>query len=323
MSKQRRGFTIVELLIVIVVIGILAAITIVAFNGVTQRARVATISSDLEGAAKQLAIDQTLNSAYPATAAAANGGAGLKASPGTTYQYAVDNTASPQTFCITATNCTTSYYSSSTNNVPTVGACAGQGSGGVAAVTNLMPNPSAETGTTGFGASGGATISSVTDWAASGSRSFKVTTTTSTNQGDMRVASGGLGSLPLGLQAGHTYTLSAQVRIPVTITGGYDRAPGILWWYSTDGSTYIQAFGPKVPSAAGTYSTSYTFAVPSNAVGANIGFGVASSTSGQVVYYDSIMLTEGTVLYNYADGSSPNWIWNGTPNASTSTGPPQ
>lgn len=37
--KQQTGFTIVELLIVIVVIGILAAITIVAFNGVQQRAR--------------------------------------------------------------------------------------------------------------------------------------------------------------------------------------------------------------------------------------------------------------------------------------------
>lgn len=35
---RRDGFTIVELLIVIVVIGILAAITIVAFNGVQQRA---------------------------------------------------------------------------------------------------------------------------------------------------------------------------------------------------------------------------------------------------------------------------------------------
>ena len=37
-SKKQTGFTIVELLIVIVVIGILAAITIVAFNGIQQRA---------------------------------------------------------------------------------------------------------------------------------------------------------------------------------------------------------------------------------------------------------------------------------------------
>lgn len=39
MFKRQGGFTIVELLIVIVVIGILAAITIVAFNGVQERAR--------------------------------------------------------------------------------------------------------------------------------------------------------------------------------------------------------------------------------------------------------------------------------------------
>ena len=37
---------------------------------------------------------------------------------------------------------------------------------------------------------------------------------------------------------------------------------------------------------------------------------------------DSFMLTEGATSYNYADGNSSNWTWNGTSNNSTSTGPP-
>lgn len=44
---KRAGFTIVELLIVIVVIAILAAISIVAYNGVQQSAKVAKANSDL------------------------------------------------------------------------------------------------------------------------------------------------------------------------------------------------------------------------------------------------------------------------------------
>ncbi len=46
-NRKQSGFTIVELLIVIVVIGILAAITIVAFNGVQERARVTSANNDL------------------------------------------------------------------------------------------------------------------------------------------------------------------------------------------------------------------------------------------------------------------------------------
>jgi len=46
-AKNEIGFTIVELLIVIVVIGILAAITIVSYNGIQDRARTAQVNADL------------------------------------------------------------------------------------------------------------------------------------------------------------------------------------------------------------------------------------------------------------------------------------
>lgn len=60
-SSRQKGFTIVELLIVIVVIGILAAITIVAYNGIQQRAQAAQVVSDLskiEKGLRLLAVEQ-------------------------------------------------------------------------------------------------------------------------------------------------------------------------------------------------------------------------------------------------------------------------
>lgn len=65
-KKSRQvGFTIVELLIVIVVIGILAAITIVAYNGVQSRAREASLKSDLTNVAKQIELYRA-DGDYPA-----------------------------------------------------------------------------------------------------------------------------------------------------------------------------------------------------------------------------------------------------------------
>jgi prepilin-type N-terminal cleavage/methylation domain-containing protein len=56
--KTRNGFTIVELLIVIVVIGILAAITIVSFNGITERARIAKAQSFEHSLIAKYSIDK-------------------------------------------------------------------------------------------------------------------------------------------------------------------------------------------------------------------------------------------------------------------------
>ncbi|AKM80623.1 TPA: prepilin-type N-terminal cleavage/methylation domain-containing protein [Candidatus Saccharibacteria bacterium] len=61
----KSGFTIVELLIVIVVIGILAAITIVAFNGVQNRANDTTVSTDLSNARKKLELTKVDLGHYP------------------------------------------------------------------------------------------------------------------------------------------------------------------------------------------------------------------------------------------------------------------
>ena len=54
MKKSTSGFTIVELLIVIVIIAILAAITVVAFNGIQGRARDAQRANDIAQIKKAL-----------------------------------------------------------------------------------------------------------------------------------------------------------------------------------------------------------------------------------------------------------------------------
>lgn len=59
------AFTIVELLIVIVIIGVLAAITIISYTGITARATTASLQSDLANAKKKLDLYYAENSSYP------------------------------------------------------------------------------------------------------------------------------------------------------------------------------------------------------------------------------------------------------------------
>lgn len=67
------GFTIVELLIVIVVIGILAAITLVAYNGIQSRANTTAATMTANSVEKKAEAYNAINSTYPTTVTGATG----------------------------------------------------------------------------------------------------------------------------------------------------------------------------------------------------------------------------------------------------------
>ena len=117
-----RGFTIVELLVVIVVIGILAAITIVSYTGITQRAVTSSLQSDLTNASQQLKIYQVVNMTYP-TAIDCNSTPAanticLKASPNNTFNYSPNNSVNPPTFNLTETNINGTVYGINNTSSP-------------------------------------------------------------------------------------------------------------------------------------------------------------------------------------------------------------
>lgn len=133
MTKRNHGsgFTIVELLVVIVVIGILAAITIVAYTGISQHAIVSSLQSDLTNASKQFKLFQVDNMAYPTTINCALPDSAtnkcIKSSSGNTYSdYQLDNTSNPQSFCLTSTNASGVSYRTTEDGTSKIGNCSRQ-----------------------------------------------------------------------------------------------------------------------------------------------------------------------------------------------------
>jgi prepilin-type N-terminal cleavage/methylation domain-containing protein len=118
-QRSSSGFTIIELLVVIVIIGILATISVVSFNGIQQRAAGTVLMSDLKNASAQLEIAKLVNNEqYQATTS------GLTVSAGTTFEY----TSTGSTYCLSATsdrNGVPGYNVSSSNLSVVTGLCAG------------------------------------------------------------------------------------------------------------------------------------------------------------------------------------------------------
>lgn len=253
---NQRGFTVVEIIITISIMGILLLLTVVGVNGSQANARDSERKADIEVIGTQL--ESFYNSGLPTT-----------------------------------------------SSVPTI--------------TNQATNPSAETNLTSLCATNIA-IARTTAWASSGSYSASLTPTGASNDSFMCLE-GDTGAMRVGMQAGKTYTLSAVLYIPVSLTGNiYAGRAGCItaWWYASGAYDRTQSCAP---TTAGIYTLSVTFSLPSNATQAFIRLYNGTDIGGGIVYYDSIMLVEGSNTYNFGDGNTENWSWTGTSNNSSSIGP--
>jgi hypothetical protein len=73
----------------------------------------------------------------------------------------------------------------------------------------------------------------------------------------------------------------------------------------------------------------FTSTAPATATSLIIGV-YATANSGGTTWaindymdFDSLIIVNSATQYNFADGNSTDWTWTGTPNNSTSVGPPQ
>lgn len=308
---RRRGFTIVELLIVVVVIAILAAITVVAYNGITNRAKATSAATAAEQAAKKVMTYAALNSdQYPASLADAGVNDGSA-----TYQYRVDNSANPATFCVTATTQNVSYFISSTAPAPMLGACAGHGVNGGGTITNLARMPVAsENWVHGMGISGSGSGSVVADARFPGGTAYQLTWSTApTSSSSLYVSE--VATIPCVV--GQQYML--YVRYAPSWSGMlpnfYLNGPG------------TGAVGTVVNRGDGTYEARASWTASAACTSTFIPFlslaGSSTLPSAMSTFrVGGFMVIAGQPsAINYADGSSSGWVWNGATNSSTSTGP--
>lgn len=112
---KQTGFTIVELLIVVVVIAILAAISLVAYNGITSRSKESAVKNAAAQAYKKVEAEKLTTNSYPASLTAA----GVTPMSGSTYDYRTY----PYVSCVNVTMGEAIYHVSSDNPSATYGTC--------------------------------------------------------------------------------------------------------------------------------------------------------------------------------------------------------
>ena len=360
LSRQRftRGFTLVELAMVMVIIGILVIITVVGFNGVTNNANDAAVKSDLQkidDAFKQFALDS--KGSFPATAMDLSG-LGLKLSSGS---YTITNKANIY-ICENASDSEYAVVSMSKSGKRFVA----KGEKGISDYTgsivwnattpnyattcsSIDPTYTPLTGNlTGLVGSGWLAWTGVVD---AGQYMTNVLSNPSFESGTLD-STGGYYGPPTTVDSSKAAYGSLSAKF-VTNSTAY---PQGLIWYSTTPSaanlTYtcsvsltgtagrtISVAG-RLSDASGNYFTegqggkdlvltsawqriSITFVTPASTgfIGLQARMSGADVASGITVWADGAMCAQTSKSFAYGDGSTAGWSWTGATNASASSGP--
>ncbi len=109
LKNKQSGFTIVELLIVIVVIGILAALVITTFNGIQQKGRDTERQTDIKAIHGQLEAYYAQNGNYPALGDIDTAAKATTLFKGLDKEALSDPQANPKTYVLVSTPAAKAY----------------------------------------------------------------------------------------------------------------------------------------------------------------------------------------------------------------------
>lgn len=181
----------------------------------------------------------------------------------------------------------------------------------MAAVTNLVANPSFENGTSGWTTSGNMTPSYSSTGGVMGSAYYRAART---------------GTAAIGLYAPRTVVAVGQsYQGSMYVRAATGRAYTLRYaWFDSAGGSLTSSTSSSYIANGDWQRADLNFVAPTGAstVRFDVVLTTVGATLGDTLDVDGVMLTEGQMLYGYADGDFAGWTWNGTVRNSSSTGPP-